>query len=63
VRIVIQQTETVTVTETNQPTFFEVLEHLWREKFTGVAHVHFGQGSPNVVEIPGTPQRIKLDKR
>lgn len=51
---------TVTNTVTNRPTFFEMLEQLWKEQYTGPAIVHFGQGRPN--SIAKVDRVISLDK-
>ena len=43
--------------------FPALLMRLWRLQHTGPVIVHFAQGHPNVVEIPGEPERIPLAKR
>lgn len=43
-------------------TFPEMLERLHAEKHTGPVVVHLLHGRPDVIEIPQTPERIKLDK-
>lgn len=58
----LQTEQRVTVTVTDEPSFFELLERFWREKYTGPLTVHMAQGRPNVVELPGQPVRIKLGR-
>lgn len=43
-------------------TFARLLERLHRDKHTGPVTIHFGQGVPSRVEIPGEPTRITLDR-
>lgn len=48
---------------TPRPSFPELLERLFADKHTGPVTVHFAQGVPNVIEIPGEATKIRLDKR
>jgi hypothetical protein len=47
----------------DRATFPAVLAKLFEQKHTGPVIVHFAQGHPNVIEVPGAATRIVLDKR
>lgn len=44
-------------------TFAALLARLYLAKHTGPVILHFAQGVPRVVEVPGEPELIILDKR
>lgn len=47
---------------TEPSTFADWLTKLHTDKHTGPVVFHFAEGSPNAVEVPRKPERIKLDK-
>jgi hypothetical protein len=44
-----------------KPSFAELLTQLWKDQHTGPVIIHFAQGTPNAVELPAEPTRIKLE--
>lgn len=43
-------------------TFSDLLHRLYVERYTGPVVLQFGQGVPNVAEIPQPSVQIRLDK-